>query len=329
MGDIEFGKLYLPEIMLNPKRLLVIDDDITIRTLVTEAMSFKGYEVVSFETAEEAIGLLEKGDVPVALVDINLPGMSGIELLRQFAGNSSVAFILFTGQTETYTYEQAIHEGATDFLLKPIRLEELSLRIEKALETRRMWMAQEKLVGELERLAVTDELTGLSNRRRFKEDLKQEVKRAFRYGRPISVLAMDIDRFKKINDKYGHDVGDEALKAIGTLLQSDSRTEDHAYRSGGEEFTVLLPETTMPKATYLAERLREDIQDLRLADYSDLRMTVSIGIAEYHHEELPAEFFKRADKALYAAKREGRNRVVAVPKACDAKNPETSTRSEA
>ncbi len=297
------------------KVLVVVDDDLVTRNLVEDVMSRRGYTVLGFETAEESVPLLEKGEIPVALVDINLPGMSGIELVRLFAGNNSVAFILFTGDSGTYSYDQAIHEGATDFLLKPVRLEELTMRIEKAHETRRMRLAQERLVGELERLAITDELTSLSNRRRLMQRLSEEAKRAGRYGRSLAALALDIDHFKKVNDSFGHAAGDAALRALGDHLRSDVRIESHAYRSGGDEFTVLLPETPIDKATDLAQRLLEEIRNIRVGDFPELRLAVSIGVAEYGSGETPAQLLDRADRALYAAKGAGRNQVVTAPTA--------------
>lgn len=161
-------------------RILVVDDDQTTRVLVRDIMGQRGYEVLCADTAEEGELLLKSGTVPVALVDVRLPGMSGIELVRRFAGDSSVAIILFTGDDINYSYDEAIHEGAADFLLKPVRLEELTLRIERALEIRRMRMAQEKRVGELERMAVADELTGLSHRRPLTARLQGETSRASR-----------------------------------------------------------------------------------------------------------------------------------------------------
>lgn len=295
------------------KTLLVVDDDRVIRGLVADVMGKLGYEVICVESAEEGVPILEKRMVSVALVDIHLPGMSGMELLRRFSGESSVSIIMFTGDGGTYTYEQAIHAGAADFLEKPVRIPELSLRIAKALETRRMRMAQERLVDKLEQLAITDELTGLFNRRRLTERMRQEVKRAQRYGRPIVILAVDIDSFKELNDSFGDAAGDAALQALGSLLRTDVRTQDQSFRIGGDEFMVLLPEITLHDGVNLAERLREKIHGIRLGGYPQLRLTASIGAAEYSSGESPAQLLERADGALYAAKRAGRNRVVALP----------------
>jgi len=295
------------------KKLLVIDDDRAIRGFVEHVMGRHGYEVLGVETAEEGEQHLNSGAFPVALVDINLPGMSGIELVRRFAGKTSLAIILFTGDDASYSYEQAIREGAVDFLLKPVRLEELAPRIERALEIRRTRMAHERLVAELERMAATDDLTGLFNRRRLTERLGDEVSRATRYNRPLSLLVIDLDRFKQLNDRFGHAVGDVALRGLADLLRADVRTTDQAFRYGGEEFVVLLPEIQLPEAAALAERLRREIEAFRLEHYPQCEMTVSIGVTECARGESPALLLERADKAMYSAKQAGRNQVVSTP----------------
>ncbi|NQU40580.1 MAG: diguanylate cyclase [Lentisphaerae bacterium] len=295
------------------RKLIVIDDDAAIRQMVRHAMVRHGYDVVEAGTAEEGEALLHGGDIPVALVDINLPGISGMELVRRFADDSRVAIILFTGDDMTYSYDQAIHEGAADFVLKPVRMGELAMRIERAMGTRRMRMAQDILVGKLEHMAVTDELTGLANRRRMTERLADEVARADRYDRPLALLVMDIDHFKEINDRFGHAAGDQALKALAELLRADVRTTDHAYRYGGEEFVILLPELQFPESMAVAERLRKDVENCRLIDDPQQRITVSIGMAQYIKGESPTKFLERADKAMYEAKQAGRNRVRSAP----------------
>ena len=273
------------------------------------AMKLHGYEVLTAESAEEGEPLLQSGTIPLALVDINLPGMSGIELARRYANDNSISIILFTGDEETYSYEQAIQEGAADFLLKPLRISELALRIKRALEHRRLKIEQSKLVGELERLAVTDELTGLFNRRRLIERLGEEVTRASRYGRPLTLLMLDIDNFKALNDHCGHAEGDKALTALGKLLRSDVRLSDQAFRYGGEEFVILLPELQLPESMLVAKRLRKDIESASLTTNPKCNVTVSIGVAQHDREESADSLLKRADQAMYRAKFSGRNQV--------------------
>ncbi|MBT3296656.1 MAG: diguanylate cyclase [Verrucomicrobia bacterium] len=294
-----------------PRQILVIDDDQMVRNLVMHAMKLHGYEVLTAESAEEGDPMLQRGDIPLALVDINLPGMSGIELARRYANNNAVSIILFTGDEETYSYEQAIHEGAADFLLKPLRISELALRIKRALEHRRLQIEQAKLAVDLERLAVTDELTGLFNRRRLMERLGDEVTRAARYSRPLTLLMIDIDNFKNLNDEYGHPEGDKALTALGKLLRIDVRISDQAFRYGGEEFVILLPELQLPESMLVAERLRKVIESTSLTANPECNLTVSIGVAQHDGEESPDSLLNRADQAMYSAKASGRNQVAA------------------
>jgi two-component system cell cycle response regulator len=292
-----------------PRQILVVDDDKMIRDVVMHAMKLHGYEVLTAESAEEGEPLLQSGTIPLALVDINLPGMSGIELARHYANDNAVSIILFTGDEETYSYEQAIQEGAADFLLKPLRISELALRIKRALEHRRLKIEQSKLVGELKRLAVTDELTGLFNRRRLIERLGEEVTRAARYDRPLTLLMIDIDNFKALNDHCGHAEGDKALTALGKLLRSDVRLSDQAFRYGGEEFVILLPELQLPESMLVAKRLRKEIESASLTTHPKCNLTVSIGVAQHDREESPDSLLKRADQAMYRAKFAGRNQV--------------------
>ena len=291
------------------RQILIIDDDKMVRDVVMHAMKLHGYEVLTAESAEEGEPLLQRGDIPLALVDINLPGVSGIELARRYANDNNISIILFTGDEETYSYEQAIHEGAADFLIKPLRISELALRIKRALEHRRLKIEQAKLVGDLERLAVTDELTGLFNRRHLMERLDEEVRRADRYSRPLTLLMIDIDHFKHLNDHCGHAAGDEALTSLGKLLRADVRLSDQAFRYGGEEFVILLPELKLPESMLVAERLRNDIEAASLTGSPECNLTVSIGVAEHDGEESPDSLLHRVDQAMYRAKFSGRNQV--------------------
>lgn len=161
-------------------------------------------------------------------------------------------------------------------------------------------------------LSLTDSLTGLFNTRHLRERLPAEIERGVRYGRPLSVMVLDCDRFKAINDQYGHLEGDQVLQALAAVIRSGLRRTDSAYRYGGEEFVVLLPETELTAARVLAERLRLTFaaQAIRTAAGEEMRCTVSIGVADYHQGDNETTLIRRADAATYAAKERGRNCVV-------------------
>ncbi len=165
----------------------------------------------------------------------------------------------------------------------------------------------EEARNRLAALSITDGLTGLFNSRHFYEQIKHEIGRSNRYERPLSILLLDMDNFKEHNDEYGHLAGDKVLKRLGELVISMLRENDSAYRYGGEEFTVLLPESGEQTAVVVAERIRVRFSELRFDE--GVSKTISIGVAEYAKDEELVSFIKRADNAMYLAKRNGKNMV--------------------
>jgi diguanylate cyclase (GGDEF)-like protein len=158
-------------------------------------------------------------------------------------------------------------------------------------------------------MAVTDSLTGLYVRRYFMVKLQEELHRAERYNNILSIVMADLDRFKNINDTYGHDAGDRVLKAIGKFLQQNIRDVDVIARYGGEEFVLMIPEAANDAAHSLSERLRKNLSEMKIEDFPPI--TISLGIATYPYDGAdPEELIKKADAAMYAAKRAGRNQVV-------------------
>ena len=173
-------------------------------------------------------------------------------------------------------------------------------------------ITEQKLAAERYReMSITDSLTKLYNSRHFFRQLGYEVERAKRYNTPLSLILLDIDNFKGYNDAYGHLEGDEVLKALADVLRKDLRVSDTAYRYGGEEFTLLLPETDSGKALIAAERLRRDFESQVLTPLpgTEAHMTISIGVSQYFQGEDPSEFLKRVDEGMYEAKKQGKNRV--------------------
>ena len=177
--------------------------------------------------------------------------------------------------------------------------------------SRQVTLALKKSEQRFMKLSITDDLTGLHNYRHFFNQLKAEIERTNRYGHPLSLLILDLDNFKKYNDAFGHIAGDSVLAKAGEILRESLRKTDTAYRYGGEEFTVLLPETKGPQALHFAERIRQafESKNLTLPEKKNVSVTVSIGVAQYETGEKLDTFIKRADGNLYAAKNEGKNRI--------------------
>ena len=291
-----------------PGNILVVDDDQALLQIFGTVLAREGYQVKTAETGAEGLRLALAAPFDVVLLDIHLPDMSGIEILRQIVPATDAAVILITGDDVNYSYESALHEGATDFILKPVRLPELFRRIRQARQSRARAADKERQIANLARLAIHDELTGLFNRRHFQERLQMEIQRAQRYGQNLSLGMFDVDLFKQINDTQGHAEGDRVLVGLGQVLRSVIRATDEAYRFGGDEIAILIPETTGPHALIMAEKILRTVAATDILDGH--RVTLSGGIAEYRPAEEPSAFLQRADAALYAAKRAGRNRVV-------------------
>ena len=292
----------------DPCKVLVVDDDETILKLFSTALRLENYEVATAASGREGLRLATENPVDVVLLDITLPDLSGIEVMRQIVKTTSSLVILITGDGRQYSLETAIQEGAADFIVKPIRLQELILRIRQAWEVRLLAESKERLIADLERLAVRDELTGMFNYRHFHVRLKAEVERAVRYVRPLSLIILDADHFKVINDTLGHAEGDRALRGIGRILNATVRATDTAFRYGGEEFAVLLPETGIDQALGVAERMCQAIAQAELLPGRPV--TVSAGVTEFRGTDDGDALLRRTDAALYEAKRAGRNRAV-------------------
>jgi two-component system, cell cycle response regulator len=288
-------------------KLLVVDDDKRIQQLFSSALSLEGYEVSTAATGREGLRIATETPVDIVLLDINLPDLSGIEVMRQIVKTTRTIVLLITGDNVHHSYESTVQEGAADFIVKPVRLAELAMRIKQAREVRSLTEAKERLIADLERMAIRDELTGLFNYRHFQDQFKAEALRALRYQRPLSLIVLDIDHFKAVNDMLGHVAGDRVLAAIGEILTTKIRATDKGFRYGGEEFAVIMPETQRDQAIAIAERIRQAIEEAQLTPGQSV--TVSAGVAEYRTTEDADALLRRTDTAMYAAKRDGRNRV--------------------
>ena len=301
----------------NRPRVLVVDDDSLSRRILTQVLASAGYEVESAVDGQDALGKIRSHRPDVVVTDWQMPRMDGLTLCRILKGTEETRFthvLMLSTRGETEAKVTGLETGADDYLVKPVEPIELKARVRVGLRLQRALFDLAAKNEILEKLALTDPLTGLANRRAFQEALEAEVARVGRHGRPASLLFLDLDHFKAVNDSHGHAVGDEVLAGFSRVLRRGCRKGDLAARFGGEEFSILLPTTGRFPASLVAERIRKATEALPLGRMHPVQVTVSIGVAST--EELPepreaAELLRRADAALYRAKTEGRNRVVA------------------
>jgi len=295
-----------------PRTILIVDDDDSIRDSMHEFVSRIGYTAYSAGSAEEALDILRTTAMDVVITDIILPGKDGLELTDHVRRRYDSDVIVMTGYSGNYSYEEAINKGASDFVFKPVRFEELLLRLKRVLRERALAQERDRIVSKLQTLAITDGLTHLYNSRHFYNQLEVEVGRCVRYNHKLSLMLMDIDHFKHYNDTYGHLEGDKVLVRFGQVIKSCLRQMDSAYRYGGEEFTVILPETSAEEASTVAYRIKDAIAAQQFypeSKESPVGLTISIGVTQYVPTEEHPDFVQRADQAMYASKQNGRNRV--------------------
>ncbi|WP_319524610.1 diguanylate cyclase [uncultured Desulfosarcina sp.] len=294
--------------------ILIVDDDLSVRDAMREFIEMSGYDSTVASSAEEALDVLATDSVEVVITDIMLPGMDGLALTDHIKRMGDSDVIVMTGYSTEYSYEEAISKGASDFVFKPVRFEELLLRLKRVLKERSLNQERVRMLDELKKLSITDGLTQLYNSRHFYAQLKGEIERCNRYDHKLSLLLLDIDNFKDYNDTYGHLEGDKILVRLGRVIKSCLRNMDTAYRYGGEEFTIILPDTDVDEARTVAERLRAAVS---AEDFTDgirpgVRITISIGVTQYFREEKIASFVQRADQAMYRSKQAGRNKVSCI-----------------
>lgn len=389
-------------------RILVVDDDPYHREALVDILTIRGYEAVVASTGAEATAAVEQYGISLALIDLKLPDMHGLEVMARIKAISPlIEVIILTGHASIDTAIEATQKGAYSYLLKPYQMDDLLRTIRQGVErqqaqeeilrlasfprqhpnpiielnstgevtfvnpaTERLFPdmrekglshpllsrvtdllpalrkhpAQQEFIQEIEvggntyelhifrvpevdlfriysmditqrkideeeirLLATTDSLTGIINRREFTRILKNEMDRAKRYGIPLSLVMYDLDFFKRINDNFGHDVGDDVLQTVVQLVNKHIRGVDVAARWGGEEFMVLMPQSDLAAARSAAEKLRQAIAQHRFDKVSSV--TVSFGVTKFVPQDDIHSLLKRVDDALYQAKMRGRNRV--------------------
>lgn len=295
--------------------ILIVDDDAVVRQQLIEFFRLSDFACLGVETADEAHAVLVSRPVDILIVNLQIEHTNGLDFIESVKKQWDVDVIAMTLYPGAYTYEFVVSRGASDFITKPIRYPELLLRIRRLANERKLRQEREEMVERLKVLSITDDLTQLYNSRHFHEQIAVEVERSNRYHHSLSLLMIDVDHFKKFNDRYGHLNGDIALAHVGSLVKLSLRAMDSAYRYGGEEFAVILPVTRGDEATVVAERIRLKVEasPVPIDDGGTVAVTLSVGVADHVPGETANQLIRRADEALYISKESGRNRTTFLP----------------
>jgi len=302
-------------------RALIADDDPVTRAILIKALKPWNMEVTVATDGTEAWEAISSGQPPeIAIVDWMMPGMDGIELCRRIRAYPALAgiyVILLTGRGSRMDLVAGLDAGADDYMVKPIDAEELRARVQVGMRVANLQGRLADRVVELQgardhlaRLVSTDALTNLYSRRWWFELAATEFSRCRRYDRAFSVMVIDLDYFKQVNDSFGHDAGDKLLRAFADMLQTECRQSDILGRLGGEEFAILVPETPVGAAQKLAGRIGEACRAVKVVTPAgdEVTCSCSIGISQVQNDDDDIDdVLKRADAALYEAKRSGRD----------------------
>jgi diguanylate cyclase (GGDEF)-like protein len=295
--------------------ILVIDDDPDCRELLTRRLGSRGYEPISASSAHAARMILEKRTPDAILLDLSMPGIDGLTYLQELRKDErtqSIPVLLISARHESSTQVTGLEFGANDYVTKPFNYPVLFARLKTHLRVRSLVNQLEDQKRLLQKIATHDDLTGVMNRRALQQALKLEMNRTLRYGRPLSVLMIDLDGFKQVNDTLGHAAGDDVLKEIVQRISSRLRDPDLLGRIGGDEFGIVLPETDLEHAARVGQRVRHAIgaEPIAVAGvYRNVTAAVGASTLPLGFDMTPARLFARADSALYEAKRLGKNLV--------------------
>jgi two-component system, cell cycle response regulator len=292
--------------------VLVAENSDPIRTELLRRLGERGHRVAGAGDAEQLLALVERELPDVVLLDHELPGLDGMTVLDRLRADdrlAAVPVIMLTESSDPELLVEALGRGAHDYLRKPFDPAELDARVIAALRVKRLHDALLEANRRLARQALTDDLTGLANRRHGARQLEREVALGVRHGRLLALVRVDVDHFKAINDTHGHEAGDQVLAEVAHRLAGAVRGGDELARWGGDEFVAILPGTDKPGALRAAERLRAAaaVAPIQAAGTA-LDVTVSVGWADWEGDT-PDDLLARADRALYRAKDTGRNQV--------------------
>jgi two-component system cell cycle response regulator len=276
----------------HPKRILLVDDESGLRRTLRDFVKSLGYSCAEADSGRRALELLRRRYFPIVISDIVMPEMDGLELLHLIKKKySDVDVLIITGYRGKYSPLKIVQAGASDFLEKPFSLEQFAARLSR--------IEREKVLREkLFISAITDELTGLYNRRHFYRNLRREIQRVKRQGHPLSLIMLDVDGFKEFNDHHGHLKGDALLKTVARVLGLSVRENvDYAFRYGGDEFVLILADADANTAHSIENRIRTNFRDK-----TEAGVTLSMGIAEFRKDFDLETLVQLADERMYQDK---------------------------
>lgn len=292
--------------------VLIVEDTEEEAKKLKMILESAGHSAICAKDGNDALATLNEAIPDMILLDMLLPDFSGLDLLGMLRGREELKntpVIIISAVSDLDIKVRGIENGADDYLVKPVNSLELIARVKTNLHKYEMQKKLRKEADDMFRLSVTDPLTGLYNRNYLKTVLERELEAAGRYNYTFSLMILDIDHFKSVNDTFGHPAGDSVLMELSGIMKRCLRVSDVATRYGGEEFLMVLDHTGLTGARAAAEKLREMVESHTFSNMDGRKVTVSIGVSEYCPCDRIDEIIKRADLALYCAKEEGRNRV--------------------
>jgi len=292
---------------METKTILIIDD--TVENLDILGSLLEKYDIIDAISGKDALEILEEEKIDLILLDIMMPEMDGYEVctkIRENTHTKNIPIIFITAKTDEDSIEKAYDVGGIDYVSKPFKPKELLAKVNRELTL-------QELQKELLIMATTDSLSTLYNRRYFTQSSEQIFNLSKREQQALSIIMIDIDKFKSINDNYGHKIGDDVIVYFANKLKEIQRTSDISCRYGGEEFVLLLPNTSLENATIVAQKLRSTIElsTLKISSTQEIQFTISLGVAsvDFMNDTTIEPSLKKADEAMYRAKNSGRNKV--------------------
>ncbi len=293
-------------------QVLLIDDSQFVHRLLDARLRSESISLIGEYDGKSGLERARESNPSLILLDLDMPVMDGYETLRGLKDEPKtrdIPVIVLSGLNSSQDKVTAFDLGAIDFVTKPFELTELRARVRSSLK-------MSALLQMLAQKAQIDGLSGLFNRTYFDDRLKEEYDRAMRHGHPLSIAMIDLDHFKSINDTFGHPAGDSVISGVAQIIQHESRSIDIACRYGGEEFVLIMPETTPVNAYNLCHRIRERCESTKWAQHPNRAVTLSVGVAGTDNGleivNTPSALVELVDQNLYKAKKSGRNRVIAT-----------------
>ena len=300
----------MQKIDLSNARVLIVDDTPQNIQLLGAALKDEGFQINVAMNGEKALQIAQRVLPDLILLDITMTEMDGFEVcgkLKKLDEMEGIPIIFLTARNEIEDIVKGFEVGAVDYIIKPFNLTELKARVKTHLTLKFALEELKRKNQELERIVVIDSLTQIYNRHFIMDRLSEEMAESLRFKQPLSILILDIDLFKQINDNYGHLVGDEVLKIVAQTIRQTVRENDIPARYGGEEFLVVFPRTDLEQCRVVAEKIRGNIQNLKWKQ-PGMKLTISGGTSQLNQNKLNV-FIDQADQLLYKAKNNGRNRI--------------------